>query len=147
LDGADLGPLPLHQQKNDVAEGDHTIQVKRGDKLLWERREHVVYAETTMVRAVSIAEEAPPVQRPFPVVPAVLGGAGAALIVGGAVCGTFSLLAARETEARAKEQQLLFPRDDGLLFRGRALAYGADALYLAGAATIAAGVVLFAVAE
>jgi hypothetical protein len=147
LDDVDLGPLPLREQKNGVVEGDHRLVVKRGDAVIFERTIQVVYAETTLVRAMSSTEEAPPPPRALPIVPIAVGAGGVVLVGAGAVCGVFSLLASMETEARAKEGQLLFPRDEGLVQRGQILALTADALYVGGAALMATGAILFVVSE
>lgn len=148
LDGVEIGVLPLKQQKNGVPEGSHEVIVKVGEREMYRRSVAVVHRETTLVRAQLLdaariaADPSVPTDAGPPVAGIALTSVGAALLVGGAVCGTLSLFAAWEAEARAKEQQLLFPRDAGLLWRGQVLAWSANALYVVGAAGVAGGVAL-----
>jgi len=67
---------------------------------------------------------------------------GGALLLGGAVCGMFSLLDSLAVEQRA-DRQLVFPRDEELVTRGTTLAVVADVLYGVGVAAAAGGVALW----
>jgi PEGA domain len=149
IDGKDVGALPLKQQLNDVKEGSHEVVVTVSGLERFRRTVNVRHAETTMVRAVLLddkriaSDPSVDVHDPGPPIAAIATtAAGGVLFAGGVVCGVFSLLASAEAEARAEKQQLLFPRDEGLLLRGTVLAWTANGLYLLGAAGLATGVAL-----
>jgi hypothetical protein len=75
-----------------------------------------------------------------PPVAAIVGvGTGSAIAVAGVVCGVLSLLDSLEVEQRAEAQQLVFPRDEELVARGRTLAVTSTILYATGAVVAGAG--------
>jgi hypothetical protein len=75
-----------------------------------------------------------------PPVTAIVGvAAGSAIAVAGVVCGVLSLLDSLEVEQRAEAQQLVFPRDEELVARGRTLAVTSTILYATGAVVAGAG--------
>lgn len=147
VDGERLGKLPLEAPLGPFVEGEHALAVRaRGYEPL-KRPVDIVYDEVTEEQAVlsrsregqldDIAErrDVERASAPLPIGPAGLGGIGAALIVSGAVAGTFAMLDGLEVEARAAAQQLVFPRDELLFRRGQILAASATLLYIAGTLT------------
>ncbi|MBI1946119.1 MAG: PEGA domain-containing protein [Deltaproteobacteria bacterium] len=147
LDGVARGVLPLTEPQakplSVLVEGEHDLLVEKPGFEPYRRPVAIVHAETVEVKATLLpltsgdrarvpdgaggaASDGPPLDV------LVVGGVGAGLVALGAVAGTWSLLDALAVQARAEEQQLLFPRDAGLLLRGQILAWTADGLYLVG---------------
>lgn len=158
LDGEPRGTLPLAGPLTPLIEGEHDLLVEKPGFEPYRRPVAIVHAETVDVKATLLpltsgdrarlpdgagdSASAPPAGPPLDVV--VVGSVGAGLVALGVVAGTWSLLDALAVEERAEEQQLLFPRDTGLLARGQILAWTADGLYLAGFGALGvAGALIF----
>jgi hypothetical protein len=134
-----------------LREGSHPVEVRRPDGrngALYEpftRDVAITHRETTTAKVVLLPKsqtatlgEAPAAEGP-PVVAIAAVATGGALVLGGVGVGVFSLLDAFAVEDRAKQQQLVFPRDEALVSRGRTLAVVANVLYGAGAVVAGAG--------
>lgn len=132
-----------------LREGSHPVEVRRPEGrngALYEpftRDVVITHPETTTVKVVLLAKDetatlggAPAAEGP-PVVAIAAVAAGGALVLGGVTVGVFSLLDAFAVEERAQQQQLVFPRDEALVSRGRILAVVANVLY--GAGTVVGG--------
>ncbi|OGQ26824.1 MAG: hypothetical protein A2138_14465 [Deltaproteobacteria bacterium RBG_16_71_12] len=152
LDGVPRGTLPLPGPLAPLVEGEHDLLVEKPGFEPYRRPVTIAHAETAQVKATLLPLTsgdrarvpgsdiggdgdgrrggAAPDGPPLDVV--VVGGVGAGLVALGVIAGTWSLLDALAVEERAEQQQLMFPRDSGLLARGQILAWTADGLYLAG---------------
>lgn len=141
-----------------LREGRHPIEVRRPEGqngALYEpftREVEITHRETTTVKVVLLPKsqtatlgEAPAAGGP-PVVAIATVATGGVLVLGGVGVGVFSLLDAFAVEDRAKQQQLVFPRDEALVTRGRTLAVVANVLYGAGAVVAGAGAAWWALA-
>lgn len=140
VDGVAHGALPLPGPVGDLKEGDHELVVEKTGFEPYRRTIAIVHAETLEVKATLLPlrsgapppDDAPADAAGPPVDVVVLGTAGGALVVLGLAAGTWSLLDGMAVEARAKEQQLWFPRDSGLMLRGQVLAWTANGLIVVG---------------
>ncbi len=156
LDGQARGTLPLPGPLTNLVEGEHDLLVEKVGYEPYRRSVAVAHKETLAVKAtllpVTSGDRArvPPAAGAAPDGPPtdvlIVGGVGAGLVALGLAAGTWSLLDALALEARAKEQQLMFPRDTGLLVRGQALAWTADGLYLAGLGALGAAALMYVLA-
>ncbi len=147
LDGAARGTLPLPGPLEHLVEGEHDLLVEKPGFEPYRRPVSIAHREILAVKAtllpltsgdrarVPSAAGAQSAGPPTDVL--IVGGVGVGLVALGLVAGTWSLLDALALEARAKEQQLMFPRDTGLLVRGQALAWTADGLYVVGLGAVA----------
>lgn len=156
LDGAPRGTLPLPGPLDDLVEGEHDLVVEKLGFEPYRRSVAIVHREALAVKATLLPLTSGDGAR----VPAaageassgpstdvlIVGGVGVGLVALGVVAGTWSLLDALALEARAKEQQLLFPRDTGLLVRGQALAWTADGLYVVGLGAVGVAGAMFLLA-
>ena len=141
-----------------LREGRHPIEVRRPEGengALYEpftRDVAITHRATTMVKVVLLPKtqtatlgEAPAGEAP-PIVAVAAVATGGVLLVGGVGVGVFSLLDAFAVEERAAQQQLVFPRDEALVTRGRTLAVVANVLLGAGAVVAGAGAAWWALA-
>jgi hypothetical protein len=143
VDGVAAGTLPLAAPIAELSEGDHVVVVS---KLGWrdeQRTVHIVHDEVTELKVVLLAPGDPAspsvaTASTGPSAPLIVGAVGGGLFALGVVAGALSLRDALDVEARAQKQQLLLPRDSGLLLRGHILAWTANGLYAAAAVTLAA---------
>jgi hypothetical protein len=154
VDGKTIGTLPLDKPIENLSEGDHALVVSKAGYLDDKRTIQITHNETTEYKAVLMlpadGQPASPVARASAPAsegvstPVVVGGIGAGLVVLGGVAGALSLRDALDVEQRAREQNLFFPRDSGLILRGNIFAWTANALYATGAVALgAAGVLMF----
>jgi hypothetical protein len=134
-----------------LREGRHPVEVRRPEGhngAFYEpftREVVITHKETTSIKVVllpttstaTLGEVGDGGGPPFVAIAAVA--TGGALVLGGATVGIFSLLDAFTVEDRAEQQQLVFPRDEALVTRGRTLAVVANVLYGAGAVVAGAG--------
>jgi len=142
-----------------VREGRHAVRVTRpasAQGTLYEpfsREVDVRHADETVLKVTLLPKESTAALGAEPVGPALPVGAllttagGAALLSGGVVCGVLSLQDAAEVERRARDQQLVFPRDADFVARGRTLAVAANVLYGAGAVAVGGGIAWWVVAS
>ena len=139
LDGREVGRLPAHLEH--VHEGEHNLEVKLKGYDTFHQSITVKHKDVTAVHVTLLPMDAhdAAVITKQPVAPIVVASLGAAGVLSGAVVGVFALLTSLDVEKRAKDQQLLFPRDAGLLQRGQILAGTADALYVVGLGALAGG--------
>lgn len=134
-----------------LREGSHPVEVRRPEGrngALYEpftRDVVITHRETTTAKVVLLPKaqtatlgEAPATEGP-PVVAIAAVATGGTLVLGGVGVGVFSLLDSFAVEDRAKQQQLVFPRDEDLVSRGRTLAVVANVLFGAGAVVAGAG--------
>lgn len=134
-----------------LREGAHPLEVSRPagrhGKLYepFTRDVAITHRQTTSVKIVLLPREqtatlgdAPGTDGP-PTLALVSMIGGSVLVAGGVTVGVFSLLDGFEVEKRAEAQQLVFPRDEALVSRGRTLAVVANVLYGAGLVTGGAG--------
>lgn len=150
VDDVARGTLPLAGPLEGLVEGEHQLLVEKIGFEPYRRPFAIVHAETLEVKATLLplrAGAAPPpgesaAGSALPLDVVVVGSVGAGLVVLGLAAGTWSLLDSLAVEARAKEQQLLFPRDTGLMLRGQILAYTADGLLVAGLGALGAAAAL-----
>jgi hypothetical protein len=142
-----------------LREGRHPIEVRRPEGhngALYEpftRDVEITHRATTTVKVVLLPKaqtatlgEAPAGEAP-PVVAIAAVATGGVLVLGGVGVGVFSLLDGFAVEDRAKQQQLVFPRDESLVTRGRNLAVVANVLFGAGAVVAGAGAAWWALAS
>jgi hypothetical protein len=134
-----------------LREGRHPVEVRRPEGhngAFYEpfsREVVITHRETTTVKVVLLPTTStatlgqPDAAGGPPVIAIAAVATGGALVLGGVTVGVFSLLDAFAVEDRAKQQQLVFPRDEALVSRGRTLAVVANVLYGAGAAVAGAG--------
>ncbi len=145
VDGKAAGTCPLDGPVLGLVEGTHTVEVLQQGFQRFRRNVPVRYREVSALKVVLLRDlpttaDGPVAEGPaIPWGPIALVAGGGALVVGGAVLGALSLRDSLDVEARAKAQQLVFPRDTGLMQRGALLAVGADVLYVVGAAALAGG--------
>jgi hypothetical protein len=139
LDGREVGRLPAHLEH--VHEGEHALDVKLKGYDTFHQTVRIKHKDVTAVHVTLLPTDAHDVNvtTQQPVAPLVVASIGAAGVVSGAVVGVFALLTSLDVEKRAKDQQLLFPRDAGLLQRGQILAGTADALYVVGLGALIGG--------
>lgn len=145
VDGQEAGACPLAGPVLGLVEGPHTVEVVQPGFQRFRRNVDIRYREVTALKVVLLrdlptsADTAEPGASAIPWGPIALLAGGGALVATGAVLGALSLRDALDVEARAKAQQLVFPRDSGLMQRGAVLAVAADVAYTAGAAALAGG--------
>lgn len=132
-------------------EGRHPVEVRRPEGhngAFYEpftREVVITHRETTTIKVVLLPTTSTATLGEVgdgggpPVVAIAAVATGGALVLGGATVGVFSLLDAFAVEDRAQQQQLVFPRDEALVTRGRTLAVVANVLYGAGAVVAGAG--------
>jgi hypothetical protein len=149
VDGRRRGTIDASKQYQQprLREGKHQVEVRRtagqhGTRYEpFTREVTITHRETTTVKALllplestaALATEPDAASSGPPLGPVVTGGAGAALLVAGGVFGVLALTTSTEVEERAEQQQLVFPRDSGLVQQGRTFA-------LVSTITLAAGV-------
>lgn len=150
VDGLARGQLPWAEPLSGLVEGEHQLVVEKPGFEPYRRPVSIVHAETLEVKATLLplraaggTDESNRAAKPGPPLDVlIVGGAGAGLVVAGLAAGTWSLLDGMAVEARAKEQQLWFPRDTGLMLRGQVLAWTANGLMLVGAGALGAAATL-----
>ena len=143
VDAKEAGTGPLDGPVTGLVEGDHTVEVEkpgfqRFRKVVEVRHKQVTTVKVVLLRALAPSDDVV-AERPAPWGPIALVATGGASIVAGGVLGALSLRDALDVEDRAKQQLLVFPRDQALLDRGFALAVGANVAYAIGVAAIAGG--------
>ncbi len=147
IDGKSVGTLPLKQQVNGLLQGAHDVVVRKGNAK-WQRTVQVTHAQTTLLRA-PLTDAVPEAEREgaASVLPLALVVTAGALALAAAAGAGLTVWATLDTQARAKDQQLVFPRDDGLLWRGRIFAATTDALLVAAVGAAGAGAALWLVSS
>jgi hypothetical protein len=151
VDGVPAGTLPIAAPLTGLTEGEHRLVVAKPGFEAYQRPVAIVHGETLAVKATllplragvaPLGLDAPDAAPALPLDVVVLGSIAGGLLVLGTAAGTWSMLDGLAVVERAQDQQLMFPRDKGLMLRGQILAYTADGLWLAGLATAGAAAAL-----
>lgn len=156
IDGRRRGTIDASKQYQQprLREGKHQLEVRRtagqhGTRYEpFTREVTITHRQTTTVKAVllplestaALAEEPAATSSGPPLGPVVTGSVGAALVVAGGVFGVLALNASTDVEKRAEQQQLVFPRDSGLVQQGRTFALVSTVALAAGVLGAGGGV-------
>jgi hypothetical protein len=132
-----------------LREGRHALEVRRTEGNNGEfyepfvRTVTITHRQETALKVVLLRADpatAPSTSADGPSVISIAAmAAGGALVLGGVGAGVWSLVDAANVAERAQAQQLFFPRDEGLVSRGRTLAVVANVLWGAGVIVGCAG--------
>jgi hypothetical protein len=155
IDGRRRGTIDASKQYAHprLREGQHHLEVRRSSGQHGTRYEPftrdvvITHRQTTTLKALllpaastaGLATEPTPTTAGPPLLPIVTGGAGVVLLLTGGVFGALAVTTSTEVEERAQQQQLVFPRDTGLVQQGRAFGLVAVTALVAGGVGAAAG--------
>ncbi|MFZ9888670.1 MAG: PEGA domain-containing protein [Myxococcota bacterium] len=152
LDGAFAGVLPLSAVVEGLVEGEHEIVVEHPGYRAFRRRFDVRFREVTSLEVTLVQAAADdleedvlrsaPTNLNSPLLRGLIfGGAGTTLALG-IVFGGLAFVDQLEVERRAEAQQLILPRDEVLLTRGKTYAWLANVAYGAAVALSLGGIAL-----
>lgn len=143
IDGEPVGALPLEGPITGLAEGTHRLKATASGGRVFERAVSIRFRETNEVRVTLARAQDDQAGGGLSTLHYIgslgLVGTGALLLAGGAMAGGYTLFQALQIQARAESQNLILPRDQGLLLSGQVGAVLANGLYALSAVLLVAG--------